>query len=108
MRLRRNQVCPIHRSFACCGRESVPKQRRARQMGVRRVDDPQHPRGYREIRSNAEMRKVMDGKIIAQNSLCAICHGGSTDFSDIAPGHINPRGMGEAWRDDQRHELWQR
>jgi hypothetical protein len=28
-------------------------------MGERRVDDPQHPRGYREIRSNAEMRKLM-------------------------------------------------
>jgi hypothetical protein len=36
-------------------------------MGIRRVDDPQHPRGYREIRSNAEMRKLMDRKIVTQN-----------------------------------------
>ena len=31
-------------------------------MGIRRIDDPQNPRGYREIRSNAEMRKLMDRK----------------------------------------------
>ncbi len=58
MRLRRNQLCPIHRSQGCCGRESAPKEKRLRQMGVRRIDDPHHPRGYREIRSNGEMRKL--------------------------------------------------
>jgi 5-methylcytosine-specific restriction endonuclease McrA len=100
MRLRRNQLCPIHRSLACCGREPVPIERRSRQMGVRRVDDPQHPRGYREIRSNAEMRKLMDRKIAAQDGICALCKGQFTDYSDIVPDHINPRGMGGAWRDD--------
>ena len=43
-------------------------------MGIRRVDDPQHPRGYREIRSNAEMRNLMDRKIVAQNGVCALCN----------------------------------
>ena len=100
MRLRRNQLCPIHRSLACCGREPVPKGRRVRQMGVRRVDDPQHPRGYREIRSNAEMRKLMDRKIVAQNSACPFCKFQFTNYEDIVPDHISPRGMGGAWRDD--------
>jgi len=72
MRLRRNQLCPIHRSRFCCGREAIPRERRQRQLGVRRIDDPQHPRGYREIRSNAEMRKLMDKKILAQSSECGI------------------------------------
>ena len=100
MRLRPNQLCPIHRSQFCCGREAIPRERRQRQLGVRRIDDPHHPRGYREIRSNAEMRKLMDNKIVAQNGECAICHEKFTDYSDIVPDHINPRGMGGAWRDD--------
>ena len=69
-------------------------------MGVRRIDDLQHPRGYREIRSNAEMRKLMDRKIAAQNGIYALCKGQFTDYNDIVPDHINPRGMGGAWRDD--------
>jgi hypothetical protein len=27
MRLRANEVCPIHRSVSCCGRERLPKLR---------------------------------------------------------------------------------
>ena len=68
--------------------------------GVRRIDDSQHPRGYREIRSNAEMRKLMDRKIAAQSGMCALCAGQFTDYNDTVPDHINPRGMGGAWRDD--------
>jgi len=100
MRLRRNQLCPIHRSVSCCGREAISKIRQARQLGVRRIDDPHHPRGYREIRSNAEMRKLMDRKIAAQNGICALCKERFTNYSDIVPDHISPRGMAGAWRDD--------
>ena len=88
MRLRRNQLCPIHRSLACCGRGPVFKGKPARQMGVRRIDDPQHPRGYREIRSNAEMRKVMDRKIAAQTAFALSARGSSritaTSFRTIS------------------------
>jgi hypothetical protein len=35
-------------------------------MGVRRIEDPHHPRGYRELRSNGEMRKLLDRKIALQ------------------------------------------
>jgi len=55
MRLRANELCPIHRSVSCCGRETIPKPRQIR-LGVKRVEDPRHPRGYRELRSPAEMR----------------------------------------------------
>jgi hypothetical protein len=34
-------------------------------MGVRRIEDPHHPRGYRELRSNGEMRKLLDRKIVS-------------------------------------------
>ncbi|HLQ50770.1 MAG TPA: hypothetical protein VK129_04685 [Terriglobales bacterium] len=33
--------------------------------------------------------KVMDRKIVEQNSQCAICHVGFTDYGDIVPDHKN-------------------
>jgi hypothetical protein len=85
MRLHRNQLCPIHRSLSCCGREAIPKRRPRRQLGVQRIEDTQHPRGYRELRSNGEMRKLLDRKIVVQNSECGICEEKFTDYSDISP-----------------------
>jgi hypothetical protein len=105
MRLRRNQICPIHRSFSCCGRGVVPKVKHVRQLGVRRIEDPLHPRGYRELRSNGEMRKLLDRKIVSQNGKCGICGAEFTDYSDIVPDHISPRGMGGAWRDDHPENI---
>lgn len=100
MQIRKNQLCPIHRSLFCCGREQIPKERRQRQMGVRRVEDLHHPRGYRELRSNGEMRKLLDQKIVAQKGICALCKETFTEYSDIVPDHIHPKGIGGAWRDD--------
>lgn len=93
MRLRRNQLCPIHRSLFCCGREATPREKRTRQMGVRRIEDPHHPRGYRELRSNGEMRKLLDRKIATQNGICVLCRERFTNYGDIVPDHISPRGM---------------
>jgi hypothetical protein len=71
MRLRRNEYCPIHRSLFCCGREQARKEHRVR-VGVQRIEDPHHPRGYRELRSPAEMRKLLNRKIVEQDRKCAI------------------------------------
>ena len=100
MRLRQNQICPIHHSRFCCGREAVAQERRFHQIGIRRIDDPHHPRGYRELRSNAELRKLMNRKIALQRGKCALCGEKFTDYSDVVPDHIDPRGMGGSWRDD--------
>ena len=100
MRLRRNQLCPLHRSLSCCGREAIPREKRKRQMGVRRIEDPLHPRGFRELRSNGEMRKVLDRKIVAQKGICALCKERFSNYGDVVPDHIHPKGMGGAWRDD--------
>ena len=72
MRLRRNQICPIHRSLSCCGREAISKARAPRQLGIRRIEDAQHTRGYRELRSNGEMRKLLNKKIVSQGGKCGI------------------------------------
>lgn len=102
MRLRRNEYCPIHRSLFCCGRGPIQKERKATtiRMGVLRIEDPHHPRGYRELRSRAEMRKLLKRKVSEQSGICAICHEEFTDYNDIVPDHRDPKGMGGAWRDD--------
>lgn len=105
MKLRRNEFCPIHRSLSCCGREPVQKTRRVKQFGVQRVDDPHHPRGYRELRSNREMRRLMNRKITEQKGKCGICEDAFTNYSDIVPDHIQPRGMGGSWRDDHPENI---
>jgi len=94
MKLRRKEFCPIDRSISCCGRELVQKGSRVRRLGVQRIEDPHHPRGYRELRSKAEMRKLLNRKIVEQNRQCAICEVAFTNYGDIVPDHVNPRGMG--------------
>jgi hypothetical protein len=87
MRLLRNEHCPIHRSLYCCGREPIRKERKATiiRIGVQRIEDPHHPRGYRELRSASEMWKLLNRKIVEQDRKCAICHEEFTDYSDIVP-----------------------
>src|SRR5258708_33525261 len=69
MKLRRNERCPIHKSFFCCGRERG--WRRCKPWAaVERIEDPHHPRGYRERRSPAEMKKLLDRKIVEQDMKC--------------------------------------
>jgi hypothetical protein len=84
MRLRVNEVCPIHRSVSCCGRDRIAKPKLIR-LGVQRIEDPHHPRGYRELRSPAEMRKLLNRKIREQAGICAICHEEFADYNDVVP-----------------------
>jgi hypothetical protein len=46
------------------------------------------------------MRKLLNRKVVEQDRQCAICHEEFTDYNDIVPDHIDPKGMGGAWRDD--------
>jgi hypothetical protein len=68
--------------------------------GMQRIEDPHHSRGYRELRSNTEIRRLDNRKIVEQNKTCGICHDLFTSYNDIVPDDINPKGMGGAWRDD--------
>lgn len=80
MRLRRNELCPIHRLVSGCGREPMQKQRTITiiRIGVQRIEDPHVP-GYREHRSPAAMRKLLNRKIVEQDRKCAFCHEEFTD-----------------------------
>src|SRR5215469_14417360 len=96
MKIRRNQLCPTRSPRTCCGREPIQKEKVV-QIGVRRIADPHHPRGYRELRSPAEMRKLRNRKIVEQDRICAICHCEFTNYTDVVADHENPKGMGNAW-----------
>jgi hypothetical protein len=99
MKLRPNERCPIHKSLFCCGREKIKAKRRT-WVPVQRIEDPHHPRGYREIKSRGEMRKLLKRKIVEQNNGCGICNKLFSDCGDIVPDHKRSRGMGAARRDD--------
>jgi hypothetical protein len=79
---------------------TLAKQTQLIRLGVQRIEDPHHPRGYRELRSPAEMRKLLSRKIVEQDRICPICKEEFSDYNDIVPDHIDPKGMGGAWRDD--------
>src|SRR6201989_2447048 len=85
-----------------------PARRRRTARGPahrQRIEDPHHPRGYRELRSKAEMRKLLNRKIVEQNRQCAICQVTFTHYNDIVPDHIDPRGMGGSRRDDHPENI---
>ena len=104
VKLHRNEYCPIHHSLFCSGREKTPKECRL-QLGIQRIDDRDHPRGYRELRSPAEMRKLLNRKIVAQDRKCAICQKEFNDYNDIVPDHGCPDGHGRrsARRPSRKH-----
>jgi len=51
------------------------------------------------------MRKLLNRKIAEQDGKCAICHQIFTDYNEIVPDHIEPKGMGGAWRDDSPENI---
>ena len=57
------------------------------------IEGPHNPRGYRELRSSAEMRELVTRKIAEQDRKCAICHGakaGGSQFGNTVPGAYTP------------------
>ncbi len=42
----------------------------------------------------------MNRKIVEQNRKCTLCEETFSNYDDIVPDHISPKGMGGAWRDD--------
>jgi hypothetical protein len=57
--------------------------RSSSELGAQRIEDPHHPRGYRELRSPAEMRKLMNQKIVEQNGVCPICNEEFKEYADV-------------------------
>jgi 5-methylcytosine-specific restriction endonuclease McrA len=74
--------------------------------GVRRIDDPFHPRGYREICTDEELRRRKLLKMEEPMHLCGICWLPlSDDPNHVQLDHIKSKGMGGAQRDDHLDNL---
>lgn len=111
MKLNPYEVCPIHGRRDCCGREPSQRRRLGKweqvRAGVRRIRDKNadHPDGYRYKLSPAEMKKVVDKKLREQYGICAHCHCEFTDYSEVGPDHIKPKGMGGSRADDRPENI---
>jgi hypothetical protein len=108
MRLRPNDLCPIHKSRGnCCGRESR-NNHHSKDSTVWITIAPGVKRNKldgRERRSPSAMRKLLGQKIQEQTFLCAICDRPFTDIRDIVPDHREPKGAGSQWRDDSPNNI---
>jgi hypothetical protein len=71
-----------------------------KQQSLAQLEDPHHPRGYRELWSRAETRKLLNRKIVQHGGICAICQDDFTDQIAVVPDPKNPKAMGGAWRDE--------
>ncbi len=99
MKLKSTEVCPIHRSKFCCGRDFRKISRQGKWIrigpGVKR-----HVETGLTRRSPAAMRQLVAKKVLEQDGLCAICEQRFDDFREVTADHIEPRGMGGARRND--------
>lgn len=119
-RLRKYELCPLHHSRNCCGRESRPlrssfrnsargdgndsrPQRSSFTPPVQRIDDPHSPRGYREIRNDKAKRELKHRHLGEQRSICPLCLELIQEYRDAELCHKKSCGMGGAQRDDS-HE----
>jgi hypothetical protein len=105
MKLRRNQYCLFVGHSLAAAASQFRRKGGARRLGVQRIEDAHHARGYRELRFKAEMRKLLNRQIVEQNGQCAICQVAFTNYSDIVADHIDPRGIGGSRRDDHRENI---
>jgi len=73
--------------------------------GVTVVEDPHHPRGFRELCSPAELKRRKDNMIRAGQTTCF--YGGEQfeNYNDIVVAHKEPKGMDGARRDDHISNL---
>jgi len=109
--LRRGQLCVVHNSYFCCGRETKSGRfpgrglfRQPKSPGARwelvsanrngkvwRIVDPHHPRGFREKRDKKAIAHLLNQKIVEQDRKCAICHEEFDDYRQIVAEHIEPK-----------------
>jgi hypothetical protein len=82
MRLRANERCPIHGRYNCCGRQSRFCARSKGSKAAQKVDDPHHPRGYREICSRGELRRRKH-VLLSKDPTCWLCGEKFDDYSEV-------------------------
>jgi 5-methylcytosine-specific restriction endonuclease McrA len=73
---------------------------------IRRIEDPAHPRGYREWVGRRELaRRVQELMDAPGEKRCYVCHGPFTFHNSPTLEHIIPKGSGGSTHDDHRENL---
>ena len=111
--LRKGEMCPIHKSWYCCGRAKpietrAKKERKYAGAGVRIIVDEHHARGYREICSASELRRRKHALMAEPKFLiCFYCNRDlrELEYEDIDLCHLESKGLGGARRDDHKTNL---
>lgn len=98
-RLRKSEICPLHRSKVCCGRGGVNITSKRQSHAYIEVAPGVHryPDG-RERCSPAALKKRKDA-LLRQRSLCIFCGQPFTDYRDVDLCHVESKGM-NGWRRD--------
>jgi PP-loop superfamily ATP-utilizing enzyme len=106
MKLRRNEICPIHHSRFCCGRAAQTTAVR-HVLTWKRIGPgvKQHVETRLIRRSPAAMRALLVKKIAEQENRCYLCHELFDDFRQIVAEHIKPKGMNGGKRDDSEENI---
>jgi hypothetical protein len=110
-RLRHSERCPLHKSYACVCKGEGPKRPPTKPKfvhGVRRVDDPFHPRGYREICSPAELKRRKH-ILMLSDPVCIYCGKNfledGSHYNEVHLAHRESKGMNGAKHDDHMSNL---
>lgn len=73
---------------------------------IRRIEDPHHPRGYREWVGRRELaRRTVTLIDSGQFQRCYVCHGRFTTYNPPTLEHITPKGSGGSTHDDHPENL---
>lgn len=73
---------------------------------IRRIEDPHHPRGYREWAGRKEKeRRFLELWEAPGEKRCFVCHGPFNAANGPTLEHILPKGAGGSNHDDHRENL---
>lgn len=102
-RLKKNQVCPLHRRRDCCGRAEFVRYPQAKKLpsinGVIKYPDG------REKCSPAALRRRKDA-LMQKNPHCLVCGKEFTDYSQVDLAHRESKGLGGSRRDDRWENIY--
>jgi hypothetical protein len=106
--LRKAERCPLHNSYACVchkGPSTKPTPPKAVFVrGVKRIEDPFHPRGFRE-EINAQEKKRRKYLLLTKGKTCFYCGQEFTRYDEIELCHKEPKGFNGARHDDHMTNL---
>jgi hypothetical protein len=72
--------------------------------GVTIVEDPHHPRGFRELCSPAELKRRKDKMLEAGQTACFYCGDEFKEYGDIVVAHKEPKGFNGSRHDDHKKQ----